>query len=1034
MIDMLNENKKMIAEPINHLYYFNSHTKSDEEVVRTFISRQEVFQQILVRIADENERSIPQHYILIGSRGMGKTTLLRRLEIELRKGELSGKFIPILFPEEQYNIDRLSKFWLNTIDALADTLEQEHHSSDADVLDSQIKALKNIDDEGKLSDEAYSVLINACKKYNRRPVFLIDNIDIVFDGIPVEQKFKLRKLITSNGAPIFLGASSENPKEDNNYDAPFYDAFDNIYLANLSQEEMRNLLLGLAKQTGRDEALNSIYAETAQLDALHSLSGGNPRVAVFMFQLIVNGFSDKIFENLNALLDLITPLYKSNFEQLPKQAQIIVDALALNWDPCDLERLNGLTRLANNQLSAQLDRLIKMGWVERASRFSAEKNIISVKNKNYSIRERFFNIWYIMRRASRRERGDLKSLTCFLETFYTPQHLLLEKERIIGLIKQHLDVDQVTYALALSRAHHAQMEHNEMEQEIYMEIISKAEGDQTLIAEYVDPGLVPENVYFDYLLSSFGKTIDYVDGLSEQGNYDKALHLMNLYMEKEGGSGYILTKIGTIYEKMGEISSAESSFKRALTFNADYDYALVKLGKLYAEMEKYDEAEAALLAALKLNVNDAYTLNSLALLYTDNNQFDKAEKIFLRLIDENPEYAYGWSNFADFLMGLDRYDQAELVLKEGIVHHPNEPFLLFSLVNFNIHIKQFAKAIDYGLRAVKEMPEAEYMWGVLGRAYYAEGQWQQAREAFSRAAAMAEDDKFYLELYGDASLKLKDYGSAKDAFLRSIKKDPKNARVWLKLGRIYHYHLRIREEALKAYKKSLSINKKNAEAYVHLGQLYHYVLKDSKHALTSYYKALSIKPDLIFVKMKLAELLKNNLEEYLKAEALYKEVLDKEPLHIEALVGLVSLLRDKMSRTEEALDIVEKIGDLGDKGGVVWLMQRAIAASIRDNWGQAKTLLSEIFDDVDEFRIDTHKVLLDIVNGMAVLQGLGFGKHLIKLFEDRFVDTFYRPFAEAIIGLEQGNVQYFLNIAPEIRTVSEQIYHSMLDYQRTNVI
>src|ERR1019366_3825609 len=133
------------------------------------------------------------------------------------------------------------------------------------------------------------------------------------------------KNITQNGAPIFVGASTQNPDESLNYDAAFYDAFDNIYLGNLSNDEMREMLIELARQTHQENSINEIYSKTAQLDALHSLTGGNPRVAVFMFQLIANGLSDKIFENLNVLLDLITPLYKSNFEQLSKQAQVIVD-------------------------------------------------------------------------------------------------------------------------------------------------------------------------------------------------------------------------------------------------------------------------------------------------------------------------------------------------------------------------------------------------------------------------------------------------------------------------------------------------------------------------------------------------------------------------------------------------------------------------------------------------------------------------------------------------------------------------------------
>jgi hypothetical protein len=115
------------------------------------------------------------------------------------------------------------------------------------------------------------------------------------------------------------------------------------------------------------------------------LTGGSPRTTTMLFKLIINGFAKEINDDLEALLDEITPLYKARFEKLSTQMQVIVDAIALHWDPINLEQLRDATRLGNSQLSPQIKRLLEVGWIESLDAYKA-------KGKAYQISERFFSI------------------------------------------------------------------------------------------------------------------------------------------------------------------------------------------------------------------------------------------------------------------------------------------------------------------------------------------------------------------------------------------------------------------------------------------------------------------------------------------------------------------------------------------------------------------------------------------------------------------------------------------------------------------
>jgi ATPase subunit of ABC transporter with duplicated ATPase domains len=122
-------------------YKYTPDEMSETEFLNRFVVRHEVFEEIFEELK-EADYSVPnQHYIIIGQRGQGKTTLLRKLKIEVEKDKKLSKFLlPVKFSEEQYRVRQLCRFWEEVADYL-----QTYYEEIYDGLLDEIE--EHIDDE-----------------------------------------------------------------------------------------------------------------------------------------------------------------------------------------------------------------------------------------------------------------------------------------------------------------------------------------------------------------------------------------------------------------------------------------------------------------------------------------------------------------------------------------------------------------------------------------------------------------------------------------------------------------------------------------------------------------------------------------------------------------------------------------------------------------------------------------------------------------------------------------------------------------------
>ncbi|WP_295432486.1 hypothetical protein [uncultured Thiodictyon sp.] len=390
---------------------YNPQAMREAEFLARYCVRLELTNRLLRTILGSGPEDDPEHAIVQGQRGQGKTSLLRRIQITLRDNrETRDWLIPLLFREELYGVTSLCRLWEEAASLLCDRPGFEG------VPDT----IKAVWETPHYEKDCYLVLDRALADQGVRLVLLIDNIGDLFGKLKRPEQQRLREILHTTKRIQIVGASTVMLEQHYDHGAPFYQFFREINLPGLSQEEALTLLrhLGTPEQQTR---LEEVIAHTpGRIETLRRLTAGVPRTLVLLFEILLDR-DGNAFRDLELLLDRGTPLYKHRMDDLPTQQQAIVDAVALGWDALSAGEIARATRLPSKQVAAQLRQL------ERANVIHREPT--STKNNLYRLAERFFNIWYLMRHGRPGDQRRALWLVRFLEIWCSPDDL---RERAFG--------------------------------------------------------------------------------------------------------------------------------------------------------------------------------------------------------------------------------------------------------------------------------------------------------------------------------------------------------------------------------------------------------------------------------------------------------------------------------------------------------------------------------------------------------------------------------------------------------------------------
>lgn len=801
---------------LNAALKYNPHLWGPDELRAIFVVRGADLEHVLQALHSTVAEDVPQHLLITGHRGMGKSTLLQRLALAIADDpQLSRQWLALTFPEEQYTIHTLAEFWRNVLDALADALERAGaDQTDLADLDQQIGRLGQLPLPQR--EEAALILLQRwIADHGRGLVLLVDSSDQLLNSLAqAESKntpasgtalWRLRKTLSHQAGLFWIGASYQALESQHQYQDAFHDFFQLHELLPLKTVEMRTALLALARRFGAGRGLQGAAAEAEmarildsrpeRLEALRLLSGGNPRTTVTLYELFAAGGDDSVQADLKRLLDIMTPLYKARMESLAEQPRKLLAHLMENWHPMAGQDLAQQAGIAKTTVSGQLSRLESEGLVEKA-RLAGRG-----KRSGFQVSERLFNIWYLMRYGSRRIRQRLAWLVQFMRLWFS-------RDELCGLAHQRAqrhgrgelgDAGNLEYSRALATALG-----QESDESLNLEwsVFSSAQNERRRLCRELKE-ILPGLYDLEGEDREFKSADDY---LTRFAALDAPLAACP-HVPEEEKQAWVERVKGSILMSLNvkELLAAGSSHLDQLIWTSVKAFLLkekTNLTRLYSEQATthvqtailagafYPDCLSSKLAYAQMDqcFSDHPMAYQLALdILLSVHQDGWVEKAFHKAIRLNDCESTLWNDLGNLLtIYLHRYTEAEAAYRQAIKLNSSDSTPWNNIGNlFQDHLQRHDEAEAAYRHAILLNNKDAVPWNGLGKLLINLQRYDEAEAAYRQATALDETYSQPWNNLGDLFAKiLQRYDEAEAAYLHAVTLAPSDAFIWSKLAQL----------------------------------------------------------------------------------------------------------------------------------------------------------------------------------------------------------------------------------------------------------
>jgi DNA-binding MarR family transcriptional regulator len=390
-------------------YLYNPRRASSAELDRTFVARAGLLKELLDQLRTQVHAKSLQHLLIVGPRGSGKTHLTTLLARRIRQGDLNQHWRPIQLAEEHWEVSTVRELILAAFEMLETEAKAGQPLDDPAGLPDHlrpaaaIQALKRTADPKQGAELGIALLNELARRTGRRNLLILENVDEILDA-QFHDDFGLKQLrseLMTGSHSLLIATSPGRVTGLEEHDYPLFGLFRVYSLEDFSLQDLEELLRKRSElesaadpQSPAAEFQRRLVAEPHRIRALLFLTGGNPRMALMLYRVLVQGEVHKAREELDRLLDELTNYFRERVKELPPQERKIVVALAKSGRAMRPSEIAAEIGLRPQQMSTLISRLIDRGHLRLAPQREG-------KGRYYVLREILFRYWHHWRAQER---------------------------------------------------------------------------------------------------------------------------------------------------------------------------------------------------------------------------------------------------------------------------------------------------------------------------------------------------------------------------------------------------------------------------------------------------------------------------------------------------------------------------------------------------------------------------------------------------------------------------------------------------------
>ncbi len=409
---------------------FRANVTSIDRLVQTTVGRADMLEDLLEKLQKNAGKKGGQHYLFIGPRGIGKTHFLSLVEKAVETdATLSGLYTVIRFPEENNRILGFADILLEIVQNLGE-IEVDGEWTNIHA------SLSAMAQDQEIVDAAIPHLRQYRQRSGRTILLFMENLNSLFgEQIKNDQDIhRLRTFLMDTPCATLIGTSPVYFPGITSVQKPFFEFFDIQVLEDLSEELTLELIQRNLELEERRDLLDRLDQLAPKIRALHTMTGGNPRLIMMLYELIAYDNILEVQVQFQKLLDQITPFYQDRMKELAPQERALLETMALiRTEPRTPVTIAARMRKSPQQISSLLKRMITSGYL------TVSANPQDRRSRLYRIKEGFFDLWLAMS-GSRAVRKRLGYLVKLFEIWYQDR---LERDSKRLELRQALAAEQL---------------------------------------------------------------------------------------------------------------------------------------------------------------------------------------------------------------------------------------------------------------------------------------------------------------------------------------------------------------------------------------------------------------------------------------------------------------------------------------------------------------------------------------------------------------------------------------------------------------